>query len=892
MNRRKLFFVLIAVLLTGFFFVTISDDMKAATYPEKEICCCIPNCYDYTYCYIERIESACQAGHISCPSSVCDWGSTTTTTTTTSTTTTSTTTTTTTLEENTCNGFLCCYRIRDVCWKNHCCDVSCHTSGICSGCPQITSCSGYCNEREDCLKDTRSTTTTTSSTTTSTTTTTTTTTTTSTTTTSTTTTASTMNTTTTTIPNYPLKGNLSISENETKIYKKVSISVEGKDKNGMKYIDVVKNKSHLINKTTKCNETEYCQLNWNFSLDEPGNYTYWGYLMGSKPNGENEVSYTVPKNVKIEVDDLELKLHSATIKNNSLIINYTKDFKKCVNVEKLGNDDDKNSYLICEKGVNRTFINSLNNFTIEEDEAIKLCHIKLDELCSKPLFVEKVKSKKDSKPPHIINITTEPRDPTIMDTVVIKATVMDTNSSINSCNISLNSKNYFPLNPYDGDLNSKEENIYKKLFGLTKGENKVTIECSDFYGNTRKINYSLQIKSLKCREMDDGNDPENPSYLMYGNNKYMDTCQYNQLQEIYCTDRLRTDTYDCDEYCKKEFGPNFEGNCISDGEGGYCDCKNKRCHKIEVNGNPKEKIDFVFVASNYPKGFNFEEHALKHLDFDKKYNGIFSYDPFEGERNRFNFYYVNLGKKYGCDGMCNYAEILKDASNCPYDQIMVLVENSTGGGYAYKGEGFAVSKAWKKLQGEDFWNDWTWVTTHEFGHSFGGLEDAYYNERSISETKGPNCDTKGCPKWCNSTKVPNPSLCYANNNKSTCKKQVVPFSEKDCKWVEGNPPYYSSFCAPDFDPYRNFGSDCTKDVGCFWNCKGGNGFKPKARSIMAGNKNGFNQISKRFIRKIIGCCYPSSQEEFNKEMCVKWANKEATLNNLDWAKEECTKFGD
>ncbi|MFB6089380.1 MAG: M64 family metallopeptidase [Candidatus Aenigmatarchaeota archaeon] len=659
----------------------------------------------------------------------------------------------------------------------------------------------------------------------------------------------------------------------------------------MKSIDVVQNSSQTINKTIDCNKSTHCQLNWNFNFENPGNYTFWGYLTGSEPTGRNEVSSTYPKNIKIEVNDLRLELHDAKIVNGSLLIKYSKNFKKCVEVTRIHKENLKLNYLICEEGKNKTIGKSLEKFDAKENDLVRLCHIEFTDLCSKVLPIKKVGSAVDNESPQIKDISVNPEKPTTVNQVRIHTTIKDSHSAIDKCNISLDSRGFSPLKTEDRKFDTKEEVIYKNLGKLPEGEHKITVKCSDSSKNNATKSRSFFVKTPTCNETDNGKDPKDAGHIIYGNEKYRDFCQNNRLTEFYCDGEYKTHVYDCNQYCEQEFGSNFKGDCSSGSKGGFCKCENKRCNKIEVNGDSSKKIDLVFVAADYPKDSNFKKDVLKHLDFNKEYNGIFSFKPFSERRDKFNFYYVNAGKDYDCGQMCEYSEILKDASYCPYDQIIVLVAKSNGGGYAYTGKGFAVSRSWDALEGDEFWKYWSLTTAHEFGHSFGGLEDEYFNKRPTSETQGPNCDIKGCPSWCNNSNIPDPNLCYGKENKSICEEVDIPFTSKDCKWEKGNPPYYSGFCAPNFDTSKNFGQNCEENVGCYWNCKGGNGFKPAQKSVMTGNKNGYNEVSRKFMVNVMQCCYPNSREQFNKEKCTQWANKNTTKYNLKWAPEECTTYG-
>ena len=130
-------------------------------------------------------------------------------------------------------------------------------------------------------------------------------------------------------------------------------------------------------------------------------------------------------------------------------------------------------------------------------------------------------------------------------------------------------------------------------------------------------------------------------------------------------------------------------------------------------------------------------------------NNLLSYEPFESQSNKINVYRIDgiedLGCNYNCGGTarrlcCDNTKIAKLASQCPYDQIAIIVNNEQYGG---SGGTYAISYRGNPMTG-----------LHEFGHSFGRLRDEYsygsYNGYDHSAYLGftGNCDpTPGCPMW-------------------------------------------------------------------------------------------------------------------------------------------------
>jgi len=175
----------------------------------------------------------------------------------------------------------------------------------------------------------------------------------------------------------------------------------------------------------------------------------------------------------------------------------------------------------------------------------------------------------------------------------------------------------------------------------------------------------------------------------------------------------------------------------------------ENCIPIAYRGDPAEKIDVAILPSDYEDMEKFEQDALKLIDFPSTNKGLFSYEPFKSNKDKFNFYIVNqsedLGCELGCQGIqslvcCNDKAVSRLASQCPADQIIVIKNSKQFCGTA--------SYYAKVCSGRNLGQ----VGTHEFGHTFGGLGDEYsyaemYPEYKAYEAVYPNCDVENCPKW-------------------------------------------------------------------------------------------------------------------------------------------------
>jgi len=151
------------------------------------------------------------------------------------------------------------------------------------------------------------------------------------------------------------------------------------------------------------------------------------------------------------------------------------------------------------------------------------------------------------------------------------------------------------------------------------------------------------------------------------------------------------------------------------------------CVTVVDNGNPENKLDIVFLGDDYSAA----EIGNFTLDINTHYQKLLSYEPFTSNSNKINIYRVDstidLECYYNCYGTprlicCNNSKAQKLASVCPHDEIIIIVNNNT-----YGGSGGAIAVAYR---GDGR------VTTHEFGHSFGGLPDHYFVD--------PPCSTYKC----------------------------------------------------------------------------------------------------------------------------------------------------
>ena len=165
-----------------------------------------------------------------------------------------------------------------------------------------------------------------------------------------------------------------------------------------------------------------------------------------------------------------------------------------------------------------------------------------------------------------------------------------------------------------------------------------------------------------------------------------------------------------------------------------------KVEKLQYAGDPSNHVDIAFLAEGYT-----ESEMPKFIeDARSMFNYFMSVEPYSSNRDKFNFYAVmspsdesgvsipgnelyvntNIRSSFYTFAMDRYLTsfntkaIYDIAANVPYDAIFVLVNSKRYGGggfYNHYCEG-TVDNQYSRI-----------VAVHEFGHSFAGLADEYYN---------------------------------------------------------------------------------------------------------------------------------------------------------------------
>lgn len=178
-------------------------------------------------------------------------------------------------------------------------------------------------------------------------------------------------------------------------------------------------------------------------------------------------------------------------------------------------------------------------------------------------------------------------------------------------------------------------------------------------------------------------------------------------------------------------------------------CEKENDYKVsslQLSGELDKKVDLLFIAEGYTS--KEMKKFIKDCHTFTKY--LFSMDPYKSRRDDFNIWAVeSVSEESGTDipnkdiwkntaGRSNFytfytdryltapdhAAIASLASNAPFDALFVIVnEEKYGGGGIYNFYGLGTSG--HRLSNEVF--------IHEFGHSFAGLGDEYYNSETAYE---------------------------------------------------------------------------------------------------------------------------------------------------------------
>lgn len=328
------------------------------------------------------------------------------------------------------------------------------------------------------------------------------------------------------------------------------------------------------------------------------------------------------------------------------------------------------------------------------------------------------------------------------------------------------------------------------------------------------------------------------------------------------------------------------------------------CSNIKISGDFTKKLNIIFIADGYPEENMslFREDVSKFTDVDRKF-GPFSVSPFKENLQKINFYRIDSPQNdlanFGSNEEGKYFDFKKidevvrscfksDISLISYQVILLGNKDNPHSAYASrvpeKGRGYValfvrtsleikppaggVASASSCEQNQESCRDLYLSETavHEFGHSFGDLEDEYFSIRPSSRIERANCDVEGCPKWC-SGQVDKNSECYKlfqakleclqkqeRGENFTCNQQI----SNDCMKNVSNANISEyrlrlDYCSKKNDEGYNcdIGVGCKEGTGCYFDCGGTNGFRSSPTSVMSADGFEFNTISKEYLIKLL-----------------------------------------
>ena len=161
---------------------------------------------------------------------------------------------------------------------------------------------------------------------------------------------------------------------------------------------------------------------------------------------------------------------------------------------------------------------------------------------------------------------------------------------------------------------------------------------------------------------------------------------------------------------------------------------------LMVNGDKAHKVDLVFSG----EGYTAEQMDKLRADATRFMDYLFTFEPYKSRKNDFNIWLIeSISEEAGCDipnwgqwrntvmnssfdtfyedrylTIMDHRKIAEVYSCAPFDCIVVITnEEKYGGGGIYYSYAMGTS--------DHYYSDNVFI--HEFGHSFAGLGDEYYD---------------------------------------------------------------------------------------------------------------------------------------------------------------------
>ena len=164
----------------------------------------------------------------------------------------------------------------------------------------------------------------------------------------------------------------------------------------------------------------------------------------------------------------------------------------------------------------------------------------------------------------------------------------------------------------------------------------------------------------------------------------------------------------------------------------YSGSETASCNKVIYTGEPKEKINVVFMTD-----------VLSDAELKEYANSLLSISPFSENKDKFNFFYLKYTPQCELQNgglMCYSFSLIKDSASCPNDFIVAIVNSSNARSSAYMNV-ISLNKNLPKT-----------VLAHEFAHVFANLADEYVP--AVIPRGSKNCQAS-CDKFAD------PTSCYS-----------------------------------------------------------------------------------------------------------------------------------
>lgn len=340
-------------------------------------------------------------------------------------------------------------------------------------------------------------------------------------------------------------------------------------------------------------------------------------------------------------------------------------------------------------------------------------------------------------------------------------------------------------------------------------------------------------------------------------------CQY--LENGECKNYECCENSDCDDN-----DPDTDDICLNpQTKDSKCETtvlRSENCKDVIINGDVENKMDVVFVPDySYSQ---YSDFNIFEKDVNENIETILEIEPFKSMSNKMNFYRVDkINKKVKCglsNAECNQPA-LELASECPQDKVIVLVKSGISGfALGNVAVGSSCDDSALDFYGNDIGcpydlsTDRQRITTvHEFGHTLG-LADMYIQMKNLSNRdRFPNCDVKGCPKWCSSYDLSNykkaSQICQSRTQTNCSGSALNKYDESGnyiktlyrCGWLGDNCVVRTG--------YENVGRGCLPNTGCYFNCGSLLGWRPVEEGTIMMHENPedtiFDPISYNYLVK-------------------------------------------